>query len=1461
MAEGSIGTAFVQIRPRSTGFQGELSGQLNRASSGIAGQLAKTATALVGGALLARGVSSILKIGIAYRDSLNTFQAVTEATKTQMLGVSATAKQLGNDITIPGASAADAADAMTELARAGLSVQDSMNAARGSLQLAAAGEVSAKDAANLMAAALNTFNLAGTDAVRVADLFSAAANNSAASVSDIAYGVQSAGSASHAAGFNVNELTTALSELSNAGLSGERAGTTFRSLLVSLEKPSKKAQKALDEMGVSIYDQQGKTKPLVDIIGQFQKATEHMTDAQRNANFAQIAGTYGLTALNVLVGKGTGAYFKMEEANLKQGAAADLAKAKMTGLGGSLRGFQNTAETAAISIFQKFSPSLERGVLSANKFIGSLTASSGFGQDLAAASDFATHSVEQLVGGFQALVGVAQTLSPVLTPALQALGQVGAGPLLVAVGTYKALGAAQTLVAGTQSIIARGMAAQTAAAVALAPAETRVAAAQSAAAVSAGRLAAASNTAAVAQARMAVVGAEGGGRFGIIARDAETAAASTARLAPQIETSGAAAAGASGSIRALAIGLSGMVSPTTLLIGGTALLAGGLYYLASQASSAERAANATSAAYSRLVGTSRAFAAGNASISQGKQNVADAKLQRDSATAAIANARAQVESDRKAGASHLQLAQDVINVRIAEQQWRSANSAVVKAHQDETAAITRTKAAAHAHQVQIGALTTTLAKQGQVESQAVERAARLKAAALGQGAAWDKNSAAAKAASAAISKYAASADKLATSQAKTSPVLSKATGFVANFTRETKKIPTRAEVAFILNNTKANTSYADIKKKLDEFRKSRNEARLGLDVTPFNQGAQRVLGAASGVGETVGTSMSLGVVHGINSIDISAPLVSKVRAAVDDAKKAAEAKSPSRLTARELGKPLMQGIGVGVNEATGEVLATTRTATTRITSTFISGLAGFKARAANALDFNKAFTQNIRDAITSARQNLTSLGQTVSSSLGAYLDAQNTKAIGKLSDHTDSNDPTIRALAVAAKSFTDGIARNAHDATIKGLNDAVTTAQKALNTLLSSGAPDSFVTTAADDAIAEAKETLSTLQATYGDQRETLVDALTTAQNELKTAVSGTPGTVTPGTADTGTAGSPGTAVGNPYSSGVKIAGTFKPATTGTAATDATTTGAVDPLDPIGQRAAARAVRDAQRSLDTFDAAYQRSLNASQKAVHDAVVSRTQLDTDYNQSVLDAQKTLADAEAAKLDQTQQDRADALQKALDDAVTKQQSETDNAKTQLQIQLDDLTTALDNKQIDLQTFQQSVLADITALAPNWQSAGSTLGSSFVSGIQDAIAGLLEQGALLTSGPAAKSPAGTTQPAIDPTAVQKADNATLRAALFAARDTARTAIEQVKKDLNSQATKGSEGGKTVTKNESLRLAQDQRDATKAQRDLAQAMRDLSKNAGFKAGVQIGTLSLEVDPDQAVSEFLKNLSASTGR
>lgn len=361
-----VGKAYVRVLPDTKGFGKELESQVDRESSGLGkvfggiGKAAGAAFALGSVAAVGAGVA-MYKIGTQTQEALNIFEAAAHATGDEMERVSALARDLGNDVQLPGTSAATAAVAMSELAKAGLSVDESMAAAKGTLQLAAAAGVDAATAATIAGNSLNAFGLDASEAGRVADLLAGAANSASGEITDVAQALQQSGSVYASAGIKIEDLTTAIAEMANQGILGSDAGTSLKTMLLSLQAPSKKAQGVLEELGVSVYDANGNMKSLRDIIGQFNEpgALPALTQNQRDAALATIFGTDAVRAANIVLGQGVEGFDAMKASVTEAGAAQKIAEARMKGLGGAVEGLKSQLETLALDGFNLLAPYAE----------------------------------------------------------------------------------------------------------------------------------------------------------------------------------------------------------------------------------------------------------------------------------------------------------------------------------------------------------------------------------------------------------------------------------------------------------------------------------------------------------------------------------------------------------------------------------------------------------------------------------------------------------------------------------------------------------------------------------------------------------------------------------------------------------------------------------------------------------------------------------------------------------------------------------------------------------------------------------------------------------------------------------------------------------------------------------------------------------------------------------------------
>ncbi|MFC3850070.1 phage tail tape measure protein [Corynebacterium hansenii] len=424
MAGGKID---ILVEPDLKGFEGKmesgLQGGLGKAKS-FAAQLGL----LFGAAELAKGIAGL---GVQFESQMNTMAAVSQATGAQLDAVAEKARELGNDTSLTATSASDAAAAMTELAKGGFTVEQSMDAARGTLQLAAAAQVDAATAATIQSQALQSFSLGAADAARVSDILAGAANASSAEIEGIAQGLQQAGTVANQFGLTIDDTATALAMFANAGIQGSDAGTLLKSALLALTDQGKPAQAAMEELGLSVYDMQGNFVGLPSLFEQLARAQSEMTPEAYQAATATLFGSDAMRLAGIAADQGRGGFENLREAVTRQGQAAEVAAAQTRGLPGALERVQNAAEEAGLAIYTALSDELVAGVDAAT------TAIEGLGPVLAAGFETALAVIGPVASG---IGDVGSAMSGLIGPATgaaaaMALAKWGDFPAKLGAGT------------------------------------------------------------------------------------------------------------------------------------------------------------------------------------------------------------------------------------------------------------------------------------------------------------------------------------------------------------------------------------------------------------------------------------------------------------------------------------------------------------------------------------------------------------------------------------------------------------------------------------------------------------------------------------------------------------------------------------------------------------------------------------------------------------------------------------------------------------------------------------------------------------------------------------------------------------------------------------------------------------------------------------------------------------------
>jgi TP901 family phage tail tape measure protein len=418
----ALGSAVLELRTDDQGLERGIAGA-KRAAGGLETSFKSLSARLnkfgdnmtrIGGVLSIGVTAPIALMGKAilgaagdFEQGMNLVRAVSGATGSDFDALQAQARELGATTVF---SAGQAADGMAFLARAGFGANEIIAAMPGMLNLAAAGQLELGAAADIASNIMQGFGIAASESGRVADVLAAAAASANTDVLQLGQAMKFVAPVARAAGVSVEQASSAVGLLSNAGIQGAMAGTSLRRAIAELITPTSKINEALEEAGQSAFNAAGKIKPLPDILDAMRAAGLDAADMM--GMFGQRAGP----AMIELMAQGGAALRtfteRMEESG---GTAARIAGVQMEGFKGAVVELRSALEGLAIAV-----------------------ASSGILEFATTAAHVFTQAVRWISDADAGFVRFAATIAALFA---------AAGPILLAIGLFSKVLAAVFVVA------------------------------------------------------------------------------------------------------------------------------------------------------------------------------------------------------------------------------------------------------------------------------------------------------------------------------------------------------------------------------------------------------------------------------------------------------------------------------------------------------------------------------------------------------------------------------------------------------------------------------------------------------------------------------------------------------------------------------------------------------------------------------------------------------------------------------------------------------------------------------------------------------------------------------------------------------------------------------------------------------------------------------------------------------
>ena len=298
--------------------------------------------------------SSVVKTQAQFQDAMAKVQALSGASGKELTLLENTAKKMGSTTVF---SASECADALGYMALAGWDANQSSSALPGVLNLAAASSMDLADASDMVTDYLSAFGMKAGDAGKMADMLAFAQANSNTTTQQLGEAFKNCSVNAKGMGQDMYTTTALLGALSNQGLKGSEAGTALNAVFRDMTNHMKNGQIQIGETNVALVDSHGNFRDMKDIIADVNKATDGMSESEKQAALSTVFTADSIKAMGILLNTGADDIrgFDGELRNSK-GTAGEMANTMNNTLSGALKGLSSAWEGLKLNLIDTNGP-------------------------------------------------------------------------------------------------------------------------------------------------------------------------------------------------------------------------------------------------------------------------------------------------------------------------------------------------------------------------------------------------------------------------------------------------------------------------------------------------------------------------------------------------------------------------------------------------------------------------------------------------------------------------------------------------------------------------------------------------------------------------------------------------------------------------------------------------------------------------------------------------------------------------------------------------------------------------------------------------------------------------------------------------------------------------------------------------------------------------------------------------
>lgn len=329
-------------------------------------KVGESLTTKVSAPIVGLGVAAV-KVGSDFDAAMSQVSATSGATGKDLQDLRDKAKEMGASTKF---SASESAEAMNYMAMAGWNSKQMIAGLPGILNLAAASNESLANTSDIVTDALTAFGLTAEDSGHFADVMAKTSSSANTNVSLMGETFKQVAPLAGTLGFSVEDTSLAIGLMANAGIKGSQAGTSLKAALANLSSPTDKMKAKMKELGISMTDSNGQTKPLITIITELREKFGKLSKSQQTAAASTIFGKEAMSGMLAVINASDKDFNSLYE-NIKNadGAAEDMAKTMQDNLQGDLTTLSSALEGLGIKISEALTPVLREITQAVTEFI------------------------------------------------------------------------------------------------------------------------------------------------------------------------------------------------------------------------------------------------------------------------------------------------------------------------------------------------------------------------------------------------------------------------------------------------------------------------------------------------------------------------------------------------------------------------------------------------------------------------------------------------------------------------------------------------------------------------------------------------------------------------------------------------------------------------------------------------------------------------------------------------------------------------------------------------------------------------------------------------------------------------------------------------------------------------------------------------------------------------------------